>query len=101
MHCLHECKSNPHFGHLPSLGIPPCKTVPHCAHRVIVLARKTSVSHPATVSRDVPSQPLPCLLRLSFGAGGELMFNRISHIGVVVSDIETALGIWRDQMNSV
>ncbi len=26
------------------------------------------------------------------------MFNRISHIGVVVSDIETALGIWRDQL---
>ena len=26
------------------------------------------------------------------------MFDRISHIGVVVNDIEQALGIWRDQL---
>ena len=26
------------------------------------------------------------------------MFNRISHIGVVVSDIEQALVIWRDRL---
>ena len=32
VHCLHECSSNPHFGHCPLDGIP-CKTVPHCVHR--------------------------------------------------------------------
>jgi hypothetical protein len=32
VHCLHECNSNPHFGHFSPEGIP-CKTVPHCVHR--------------------------------------------------------------------
>jgi hypothetical protein len=32
VHCLHECSSNPHFGHCPEVGIP-CKIVPHCVHR--------------------------------------------------------------------
>lgn len=32
MHCLHECNSNPHFGHFPSTP-NPCRTVPHCAQR--------------------------------------------------------------------
>jgi hypothetical protein len=32
VHCLHECNSNPHFGHFPSTPMP-WSTVPHCAHR--------------------------------------------------------------------
>ena len=32
VHCLHECNSNPHFGHCP-VAVIPCNTVPHCAHR--------------------------------------------------------------------
>ena len=32
IHCLHECNSNPHFGHCPAVVIP-CNTVPHCVHR--------------------------------------------------------------------
>jgi hypothetical protein len=34
VHCLHECNSNPHFGHCPVVVIP-CSTVPHCVHREI------------------------------------------------------------------
>jgi len=34
VHCLHECNSNPHFGHCPSPELAaPCSTVPHCAQR--------------------------------------------------------------------
>jgi hypothetical protein len=32
VHCLHECNSNPHFGHCP-VAVIPCNTVPHCVHR--------------------------------------------------------------------
>ena len=32
VHCLHECSSNPHFGHCP-LAVIPCSTVPHCVQR--------------------------------------------------------------------
>jgi hypothetical protein len=32
VHCLHECNSNPHFGHCPSPDTPS-STVPHCVHR--------------------------------------------------------------------
>jgi len=32
MHCLQECKSNPHLGHRPSGGIPG-STVPHWVQR--------------------------------------------------------------------
>ncbi len=35
VHCLHECRSNPHFGHFPS-PVVPCSTVPHCVHRETV-----------------------------------------------------------------
>jgi len=34
VHCLHECNSNPHFGHWPSPELAaPCNTVPHCEQR--------------------------------------------------------------------
>jgi hypothetical protein len=34
VHCLHECNSNPHFGHWPCPELAaPCNTVPHCEQR--------------------------------------------------------------------
>ncbi len=33
VHCLHECNSNPHFGHAPSGSAKFCSTVPHCEQR--------------------------------------------------------------------
>jgi hypothetical protein len=64
----------------------------HCAHRVIVLARRTFVANPASAWRDLPVASAATPPRLSFGPGGERMFNRISRSGVAFLSLSGEAG---------